>query len=319
MPPKEFTLAAFESLGAKVSTLSTGIVQAEENGGREYIRFDEDVPPGIKSILYAPGTPAFSRLVSRVIASGVHAVTDEDREPAKAVEEQAREWVQGFDAKPRGVEIEEVSRGFEGSAVVRVRATVAHDSYERLVPVACARAEHRSMAGREGLAPVPRVLEDPKAIGVSLDRLREAASNDDAIAEFSRFYMERREEEMRAAAGDERKRKKLEDEFTPRLEMTLVGLEGGVHRAVKARARYSSDGDDEYASTITVMPANGGQVDAPAMGLCTQTGRNVPKECLETCEATGSQALRHLLVKSEMSGRYALAEFTVKCACSGVR
>jgi hypothetical protein len=49
---------------------------------------------------------------------------------------------------------------------------------------------------------------------------------DQAISEFCRFYMERREQETRAAGNDERKRKGLYDEFTPRLDMTLVGLEG---------------------------------------------------------------------------------------------
>jgi hypothetical protein len=56
-----------------------------------------------------------------------------------------------------------------------------------------------------------------------------AASLDDAISEFSRFYLERRELEMRAAGEDERKRKKLQDEFTPRLEVTLVG-QGKLYR-----------------------------------------------------------------------------------------
>jgi superfamily II DNA or RNA helicase len=319
MAPREFTLAALESLGAKVTTLSTGIVLAEENGGKEYIHFQEEPPPGIRSIRYVPGTPPFARLVSRVIATGVHNVGDQDREPAKGAEVEARQWVESFGATSRGVEIDEVTRSFEGIALMRVRATVAHDSYERLVPVACSRADHRRTGRRDALASVPRVLEDPTTTGLSVDRLIEAAGADDAIAEFARFYLERREEEKRAAAGDERKRRKLEDEFTPRLEMTLVGLEGDVRRDMKVRARYSFDGEDQYASTITVTPSLSGRRDEPAVGLCTQTSRTVPRDSLQQCEATGSEVLRHLLVKSEISGRYALPEFTLTCGLSGKR
>jgi hypothetical protein len=44
-----------------------------------------------------------------------------------------------------------VRRCFEGKALVRVRATVAHDSYERLAEVGCAPEEHRAHAVRSGL------------------------------------------------------------------------------------------------------------------------------------------------------------------------
>ena len=44
---------------------------------------------------------------------------------------------------------------------------------------------------------------------------------------------------MQAAGRDERKRKKLQDEFTPRLAMTLVGLEGKLYRELKVRVRYA--------------------------------------------------------------------------------
>jgi hypothetical protein len=40
----------------------------------------------------------------------------------------------------------------------------------------------------------------------------------------------------KCAGDDERKRQKPLDEFTPRLEMTLVGLEGKLHREVNVVA-----------------------------------------------------------------------------------
>jgi hypothetical protein len=44
--------------------------------------------------------------------------------------------------------------------LVRVRATVAHDSYERLVEVPCAPGEHKAHAVRSGLYRLPDVIEN---------------------------------------------------------------------------------------------------------------------------------------------------------------
>jgi hypothetical protein len=154
---------------------------------------------------------------------------------------------------------------------------VAHDSYERLVEVSCSPAEHHAQAGRSGLGPLSPTIENPIALGLNIDRLTEVAKLDGAISEFSRFYMERRAQEMQAAGGDERKQKKLEDEFTPRLEMTLVALEGRLHRQVKVRAQYRVDAESDYGSTLTVTPHTGEVVDAPEMGRCAQSGKTVPK------------------------------------------
>src|SRR5258708_6131514 len=141
---------------------------------------------------------------------------------------------------------------------------------------------------------------------------------DEGISEFSRFYLERREYETKRA-GDERKRKKLQDEFTPRLEMLLVGLEGQLYREVKLKTKYKFDSSDEYESLLTITPRDGSIADLPELGLCSKSGRTVPSSCLAKCEITGAEALRHLLIRSEVSGRFALPEFTVVCAQSGKR
>jgi superfamily II DNA or RNA helicase len=319
MEPRDFTLAAFKSLGARVTPQPPDLYLAEENGGREHIRFEENAGAGARSTLYAPGTAAFLRLVGRVIASGIHEVEDLDQNPAKESEEITRRWVLTFGGTPKAVEVEEVRRCLEGTAVVRVRATVAHDSYERLVEVSCSPAEHHAQAGRSGLGPLSPTIENPIALGLNIDRLTEVAELDGAISEFSRFYMERRAQEMQAAGGDERKQKKLEEEFTPRLEMTLVALEGRLHRQVKVRAQYRVDAESDYGSTLTVTPHTGEVVDAPEMGLCAQSGKTVPKTCLKQCQITGSMVLQHLLARSETSSRHALPEFTVLCSLSGKR
>jgi len=319
MEPRDFTLAAFKSLGVRVTPQPPDLYLAEENGGREHIRFEENAGAGARSTLYAPGTAAFLRLVGRVIATGIHEVEDLDQNPAKESEDITRRWVLAFGGTPKSVEVEEVRRCLEGTAVVRVRATVAHDSYERLVEVSCSPAEHHAQAGRPGLGPLSPTIENPIALGLNIDRLTEVAKLDGAIAEFSRFYMERRAQETQAAGGDERKQKKLEDEFTPRLEMTLVALEGRLHRQVKVRAQYRVDAESDYGSTLTVTPHTGEVVDAPEMGLCAQSGKTVPKTCLKQCQITGADVLQNLLARSETSSRLALPEFTVLCSLSGKR
>jgi hypothetical protein len=319
MEPLAFTLAALKSVGARVTPQPADLYLAEENGGREYIRFVESASPGTRSTLYAPGAPAFLRLVGRVVATGVHAVEDLDRNPAQESEEITRQWVLSFGGTPKAVEIEAVCRYFEGMALVRVRATVAYDSYERLVEVSCSPAEHRARSGRSGLGPLPPTLEDPRVLGLNIDRLADAAKLDAAISEFCRFYLERRAQEMQAAGGDERKRTKLEDEFTPRLEMTLVALEGTLYRQLEMKVSYQFDTESAYLSTLTITPQTGELVDAPELGLCARSGRTVPKACLKPCQITGALVLQHLLARSEMTSRLALPECTVLCSLSGKR
>src|SRR5437016_2007060 len=83
---------------------------------------------------------------------------------------------------------------------------------------------------------------------------KQKATRDDGIAEFCRFYIDRREEELAAAGTDPRTRKKIADDFTPRLEAHLVGLEGSVRRQFRVNAIFELGTGHEYASSITVIP-----------------------------------------------------------------
>ena len=65
MALRDFTLAAFRSLGARITRQAPDLYRPElyrvdENGGRELICFEENAGAGIKSTLYAPGMPLFS-------------------------------------------------------------------------------------------------------------------------------------------------------------------------------------------------------------------------------------------------------------------
>ena len=319
MEASEFTLAALRNLGVRLTLKDPDLYLAEENKGREYIRLQEQTTSNLKSTLYAPGSAAFQRLVGRTIFGGLYEIEDLDANPARDSEALARQWVEGFGGKPKQIEASEARRFFTGKALLRVRATVAHDSYERLVEVPCAPTEHHRSIGRAGLSPIGPTIEDPSTVGIDTSNVSDAAGRDEAVAEFGRFYLERREQETAAAAADARKRQKLQDEFTPRLGMTLVGVEGALNREVTVRAHYAFDAEPGYESVITVTPHSRQIAGTPDLALCTKSGRTVPASCLGKCEVTGGEVLRHLLTKSEVSGRKALPEMTVSCALSGKR
>lgn len=318
MDVPEFTVAAYRMLGAKVSEPASGIFMAEERDGREYIVFEESRRAERKFSLYAPQTPAFQRLVKRAVTSGMHDVRDVDTDAVGIAKSLAREWVGHFGARLTNAGVVGSARAFEGDALLRVRATTAHDSYERLVECPCRPSEHvRAFNGEQGLAPVEKLIRDAGALGIDPEKLQAAGESDDAIAEFSRFYLERGAIEMQAAGTDERKRTKLEDDFTPRLDTALVGLNGSVRRDVKLRAEYSFPSGGSYVSELTIRPSIECFIDPPAMDRCSQTGAEVPVSCLGRCDVSQARALKHLLVQSEVSGRAALPEHTARCAFSG--
>ncbi len=315
----EFTLAALRGLGVRLTPHPPDLYLAQENNGREYIRFQEHAGGISGSTLYAPGSAAFQRLVSRVIASGFHEVDDLDANPQRGSQVLARNWIGSFGGKPIATEATKACRCFAGKALLRVRATVAHDSYERLVEVVCTPADHRRDGGVAALAPFGNAIEDPETLGLNIARISEAAGLDEGISEFCRFYLERRQQETASAGGDERKRQKLNDEFTPRLAITLVGLEGKVHREVTVLVRYNFNSELGYESHVTVLPHTGEITKIPEFGRCSKSARSVPASCLGKCDVTGEPVLQHLLVKSEISGRLALPELTLLCAHSGKR
>lgn len=319
MEPREFTISAFRVLGAQVTELENGLVLVEENRGRQFISFTDQSNKERRSVLYESGTGPFLDLVHRVVASALYNLEDLDKQPAIRCNEISSSWLQSFNASLTGTDIQTVSQCFDGSALVRIRATVAHDSYERLVSVRCSGAEHMTPFVRRGFDPIPQILQYPKDIGLKPEVIVRDAKEDAGISEFCRFYLERRDEEVRAAGDDQRRAKKLEDEFTPRLEMSLVALEGKVYRRAEVEVRFRLEGEKEYGSTITLVPHDPTSVDAPPFLKCAQSGRKAPSVCFKQCEMSGQSVLEDLLARSEVSGRYALPEFMVLCAATKKR
>ncbi len=315
LDPQGFVLSAVKNLGGNILEKPSGQIELALDGKNELISFNQET--GITATLYTPGSPAFERLANKISKIGKHLINDIDHNPLPQAEKMARAWVEGFGGSYTQAHLEDVWRNFSGTALLQVRITVAHDSYERLVEVSCSPEEHSVSIGRPGLEPISDAFQNPAAIGLVPDLLVEQALLDSGVDEFSRFYRERLVHELAAAGENAYRKKKIEDDFTPRIGLSLVGLEGSVRRGIRLAVGYTLGSKDEYTSQISLVPSSNEIVAAPLLEKCARTEITVPLECLEICQISGLKVLRHLLVRSEVSGRLALPEHVVICTLTG--
>src|SRR5262249_25667302 len=152
-------------------------------------RFAQQPSGNVKSKLYSSGAPAFQRLVDEVVATAIHDVSDADQDhPTLKVRTLAGRWAESFGARAADIKISKAFRSFSGEALVRVRASVAHDAYERLVSVGCRNEDHR-IASAGAFERATMIFEKDTDAGLESTKLREAAEADGAISEFVRFYL----------------------------------------------------------------------------------------------------------------------------------
>lgn len=281
----------------------------------------KDIPRSLASqngVEYAESSPAFRKLVDEIVASGIYRIDDDDREASTKVTEVAKKWASSFEGRVDQIQIRAVSKSFSGAVLVKIRATVAHDSYERLVEIPCSNTYHSSTEpGTKNISPLASTLRTFEEIGLDSAKLRQDAEHDVGVAEFTRFYLERREQEMRNARADERKRKKLEDDFTPRLSLTLVGASGRVRREVTVEVHYSLASGGRFQDVLRIVPSTEEVAERPPLRRCEESGRTVPASCLAKCEISNTWVLSNLLVQSGFSSRRALVRHTVICSSTG--
>src|ERR1017187_1967342 len=196
MGSQQFVLAAMSSLGTQLIPESDGVYVSKRDGKVDRICFDDT--HSSNAVLYRSGTAPFNRLVSRVVATGLHDVQDVDDKPREKAGLMAKQWVESFGGQFRSAEIQDVTRSFSGTAILKVRATVVHDSYERLVNVKMPLNELWVPAGLTGASPISDPLKNPEAVGLSPSFLIEKAIKDEGVAEFCRFYIDRRKQELTA-------------------------------------------------------------------------------------------------------------------------
>lgn len=265
-----------------------------------------------------PNSAEFKKLVKEISNQSLHRVNDNYKDAEQTTHILANNWLGKFEANLQKIDIEESVRCFSGMATLNVRVTVAHDSYERIIDVECRHHDHcTSFVGKNGIVAIKDFIDEPDKIGISERKLLETVNRNKDIAEFCRFYLERREIELKKVVNDARKQKKLDDDFTPRLVVSLVGLEGSISHKVKVKLHYNISGNDTVCSSTITIDTFNDNVIAPDMALCHITNKYYPYDCLGKCEITNNLALTHLLSKSQVSNRLSLPDFIVKCGVSG--
>jgi len=311
-----FVLEALSSLGTRLTERSPGLYAATDAGRNFAITFNESDALRNGAVFYGPGTAAFGRLSNRITAQGGHRVVDVDDQPAAKADSVAKSWVESFGAKFVNSQVSGAARSFAGSALLRVRATVAHDSYERLIETDCEGGKNWSPPSAAYLGPVSETLTDLASLGVSSDSLVEDARDDRGIAEFCRFYGERRSQEVACAGADTRKAKKIEDEFTPRVDATAVGLQGALLRQLSVKVVYEPEPGEQYQSDLKIVPSKNQITQAPEI-VPYEGGKTAPIDALARCAISNRCDLRHKFVRSDSSGRIALPQYSGECSVSG--
>jgi len=313
MDAQVFVLEALTSLGGKISEYENGAYICEIDGKRELIEFEKNDPKySITSTLYKPGSGAFQRLVQKLTSQGFFSLNDADSDPQSISSELAQKWVESFGANLLSTSVDSIYSRFKGKVLLGVKVVVAHDSYECLLELPCDSIDHKSQT-KSFVRFDGQYLDDISNIGISFEKLYNEVLNDPAVAEFCRFYEERKRREVKAAGSDERKRKKLEDEFTPRVYVTLEALDGEISREVKLNTHYSLGDGFDYQSLISVCPSSHETLEKPDMQVCEKSHQTVPSVCIEKCEISGKHVLSQYLEHSEVSGRKALPEFLTAC------
>ncbi len=323
---KAFVVTGLESLGAKLTPYNDDIYISEHQGKKELVRFDRpnsgenlNGVSHLASTFYTPGSAAFERLVSKLTLNGLHKVTDTDHNALNNAESTASDWVKTFHGVPIAYNKLAIERKFTGKALVRVRATVAHDSYERLIEIPCSPNDHFTSSNAVSSEMAYDTIENPKSIGVKTEFLIEKAKEDLGISEFCRFYTERRIIELQATGDDTRKKQKIEDDFTPRLEFSLVALDGNIFRTVTYEVTYDIHTGTNYTSTVTVLPSSKKVEKFPIIVNCQRTFKSIPVDCTEKCSISNKLVIKDYLFKSEVSGRKAMEEHTLICSVTGKR
>ena len=314
MSIKDFSLAALRALGKAFHEERPGIFVSDDNSER--IAFDNDLSRNgtIAPLIYAPGRPLFDRLTAQFTSEHECAVDGLVFVRRNDFNDICASWSTSFGGAYASVSENGIASKFTGKALVRARISVAHDSFEKIMEIAW-----------ESRTPIAKAVGinnsrlDPTSLDIPTGFIIEAIIADPDVREFSRFYLERRAEEMQSAGNDEHKKVKLRDEFTPKLDPSLVGLTGKLSHSVALTVRYQLNGQGDYASTLQVSNETGQIIFSPKLEHCELSNINIPTDCIEICAVTNKRAARHLLAKSEASGCFVLPQHIVICAISGKR
>jgi len=317
MTIKDFVVTTFKYCNTPLHLDQYGNFSFKKGEKTNLIYFDsgkEHFVKGDGKIIYMPGTTAFNSLVGEITKNALHQVNDLDNDPIEKAKKLAENWVNHFGGFFKTCEVVTIQRYFNGNVLLRTRIYTTYDNYERLIEASCSTdAADYSTSLKEDIAPLSEIIKDPTQLRLSVDYLKTIAMKDEGIAKFYSFYQERLAEELKKSGNNEFKRKKLEDDLTPRIEIAIVGALGTLQRKLQLEVIYGVDSELNYKSFITVIPSSNEIINQPSMEKCSIPDKILPYDCLEKCEISEKLALKHLLCRSEISNRLALPQYIRTC------
>ncbi len=314
MTEKDFALAALKNIGASLIEEMEGDYYYNLHARTLKIRFDEI--ENSNAILSKAGSIFFdSKLILPLIKESKYFVKSLDQLPFLDLELLIKKWISEFNGYYKSYQIIKTRACFKGKLLLRVKITVVCDSFETLLDIDCL-SQGIFLNNNQFDTKKLNALDDIGALGLSLESYQEKVMEDIGVSEFNRFYLERLENELKGAGKNSVKQKRIEEDFTPRVSINLVGLEGDIHSELKALIQYQIESIN-YESIIILKPSSSSIIEKPEIRSCDLTGINAPSECLARCEISGKEILKHHLIKSEISDRYAQSDYIILCSLSG--
>ncbi len=222
VPYNEFVSAALRAEGYHLTPGDHGCLRATKRGqADEVITFDESqwrqlAQPGVfqgqSPKLYAPGKPLFERLVQRWLDRSGHHTCDLTSNTRQRVEEMARSWLARIpDSTFESIEFVNTQTFLQGRSRLKVTASNAVDSYEKLLDVEQVPSGHKRVFENAFLA--EHVISDDLRADAEApeikDASRETCARDSDIGGFCDFYTQRLNEEMCKVGEDGDSRQKL--------------------------------------------------------------------------------------------------------------
>lgn len=307
----DFTLGALNKKNISISQESDDIYSIKYEGKHEKISFSNSND----AIVCKPGVPFFERLVTEMVNEPISLIVDVDENIEELTKDIVNKWISKFDGELVFADNKKFQVTFTGQAILRVNITVAHDSYERLLKIDC--STNSEMSSNYLLKEtISNYINNPEMFGLSADYFKGKIFDDCGVFEFCNFYQKRLEHELMSVDGDEMKTRKIEDDFTPRIDVSLVALDGKISRNSEIDVKYKVDNNFEYSSSLVAKLLTGDLIFEPNIETCGYSRIKAPQECFDNCCVSKKRVLKHFLKKSDISGRMALSEFFNECSLS---
>ena len=278
VPVRDFVLRAMRAEGSVVLEKPSNVFEVRVPGRPpEVVTFDEKTAEALatqavfmgKVRLYQPGKPEFERLVQHWVDRCGQIVCDLRGLTDSTSERLARSWCETVpDARFLGCEVLGRKAKFQGRAQVKVKASNGVDGYEKLISRKFHPEGHTIIQPTTN--PADLLLEKALPSEMLQDYaplLAQAVEADRDVAEFCRFYEERRTAELVRAADDPRLRHKVSEDFTPIVIADIVGFHGVRYDEVRLQVRFSLQGEGCYEAIIRTVPVAAQVLEEPVEGI----------------------------------------------------